>query len=638
MGMQSSANPQAKLEELPSDVITELFASMSDVKSVVSLGATNTLFKDYLGNSFWKKRCINEFSSSLYHKYLNYKYANWKELYKKFLAQEFQHRDHKQGRLLSLIKHISLTSFKQSNFSLDDLWEVNGVDVLSWLVGKNKQEYLDYIYRFIVKPIFAKPVTQNMIIRFFSSSFPLPQATEDDVFLKYKEKTLLYFAVYLNQSLDELNWLLTQGAIVENDHLDIAVARGDLDKVKFLSAKLVPNQISCLSISISHGHLHLVEYFSDSGFDLKINGLDALHLAAKHGHIEIIKYLLEKGLDVDSRILDNFSQYDPVIVLIFLILFLLKKLDARNIGIWNKHFLANKAISEFFEKTIIPSLDLKLVNEDGAITFNKKDIVTLLNEILQHDSQDFNAALLALLSHLLSASRIVWRLESLHVLIASCENINFIKLFIDMANKISLASKVVNDEKLSCATISNDCWDMVVRYGNLNVVKMLIKQNIPLPSDATCNQLVLTAINHQHFEMTRYLIEDAKLYFVLTEATMKAMVGGDYLIFKYLLNHPHQSSDLDGLLAYNKQNNQCNNVIYIRMLQNYIATLELRPEERLSFFGFSKTEKLTAANCLLNVLLGNVDDAQLDEHKAVLLDGRLGGLVNTMEPVKARLR
>lgn len=95
------------------------------------------------------------------------------------------------------------------------------------------------------------------------------------------------------------------------DALITVTINGDLEAVKLLlSTKPIIYEDGCLTPIVeaaAGGHLDIVKYLLDSGYDLMEDGegRTALFYAARYGHEEVVKYLLE--IDDSMKPDDNFN-------------------------------------------------------------------------------------------------------------------------------------------------------------------------------------------------------------------------------------------------------------------------------------------------------------------------------------------
>lgn len=83
-----------------------------------------------------------------------------------------------------------------------------------------------------------------------------------------------------------------------NDLLFNACEEGELNVVIYALKNGAGMRDYALKIASQSGHVEIVKYFVENGFDIHANNESALFFAADNGHYEVVKYLVEKGADI----------------------------------------------------------------------------------------------------------------------------------------------------------------------------------------------------------------------------------------------------------------------------------------------------------------------------------------------------
>ena len=106
-----------------------------------------------------------------------------------------------------------------------------------------------------------------------------------------------------------VQYLIEKGAIVDNKILHLAVKKGHLPIIRYLTEnKLVKCELKdTLDLAIQMNHLEIIEYLVEQGASIHHPDDETLIHASARGHLELVKYFVEQNVDIHYK--DEYALY-----------------------------------------------------------------------------------------------------------------------------------------------------------------------------------------------------------------------------------------------------------------------------------------------------------------------------------------
>lgn len=642
--------PNTENDGIPLEILLEILAELlpEDLASALATNKyINQTLKSERGQRLWKKKFSIHFPH-LYERLKDQAVEDWSIEFKNAYLKEYQGLSTQQKRLFSIVKEGDIESLKK--LSIQDL-----KDNFLKLSDKNEralrncvgdQKVFDYLY-------------EQILLEFLNADKLIDLEKKDQ-----HGFTILHWAAFCNQTHELAN-------LIPNDR--------NIDTV------LTQNKNTPLHIAALNGHIEFVTALLEypQNFDLLNSHVESpIHLAVKSGNIEILNKLIEKGANITNKntdgdtLLHSAARYGHIELITssslsgHLFINSVNKngrtplyyacqnghveivdwfLNTKNIATQSEakrtryktplHIAAENGHTEVIQVLLQSGANINIVdatNEEYTTPLHlasrkgQKDAVTFLLKNKAKVNIGDSSQRTAL--HYAAENG---QEEVAKILIANGANVNAVSseepknqtpLHYAAKNGHANVTKLLlkNGAKANKATRLEKGHEAAIHFaaekGHAAVIDILIKNGANVNARTSGEKQYQTplhyAVSNNHF--------DAVVCLIKNNADVNALDNKQRT--PLLLVNQHTNARIISLLADSKN-------IYRLKLTGYMETrveekeynnaLSFRGYTFFKFLNFSKSEKLAAAQALLDVINGQQEPNHLLPHLAVLKNGRL---------------
>lgn len=595
--------------------------------------------------TLWKNKLKRHFPH-VYNTLRSAKGPNWYSEFKKTYRYEYRNFDSDYRRYFSLIKESDLEGIEKAAIA-PHVWELatsakkfelsdrNGKTLLFWAQEIGNKEVLNYFFSQAKKYFFSqvkKYYDKNRTVSYFPH--------------------LLHTAVAFHQNYHQIMYLATT-----SNWSDEKLANVDLD-LKFLDEDKAKAGGVLLAMAAKHGHLpllhHLLATQSDVKLDVSINGGSALKWAASRGDVKMVRELMK----AEAKSPPNNRQLPPIYEAIAKgHLPVVQAIIEAHPELLNGGGNSNEDAPLFYavEKGNLPIVEYLLaqkgINIEAKKKFSDGNTATAIYIAAAQGEAEIAKKLLQ------GGADPGWLqpLSPLHIAIAH-RKLEAVKAFIETKPELLTQADAEGLTPLLFAIKKNQleivqyllahkdivlaakALSLAIENSNLDMVKLLLKHTPNLLNLATMGEgqdrltALMWAAQKSRLAITQFLLAHDGIDLLATYRGKRALDLADEsspVFDALLLAHAqhHLPVAKEKLSASARKNPKV-------LLIDYLAKRESEPVYKTSWsffgfiknFGFSREEKLNAANALKAVMFNNEDAVILESHQGALQNGELKGI------------
>lgn len=284
------------LFNLPIEALIEIFSWLTP-SMLGEIRHVNHQFYEVLDcNFFWEIKCKRHFP----HRMAEIsRPVNWYEVFRKLYEDDYKGLSIEIRKYFSLVKEVDAETISSIGIPFDFLnyHDKQKNTLFFWIKLVNDQRILNDCYTSVLKT--------------FSKNDDSLDTSERDG----NDRTILFWAIMCNQSVDHLSLLLLQGSSLHEIYsarkiqpVHLLAKYGQVNLLKYV-LELEPDLINAqdtnghtnLNYALSTNQVSVIQYLLSKKIDLNVTSLltgnTVLHCAAELANVDIVKMLVKSGAD-----------------------------------------------------------------------------------------------------------------------------------------------------------------------------------------------------------------------------------------------------------------------------------------------------------------------------------------------------